>query len=128
MTMMSRRMIGKSWGLNPRISYWLYTAITRPLLTYGTVVWVSCLERKTIRKKINRNTKTGLPNDNESNCIYTDSRDGNSSQNTSTGLFSDRISNQHKHQTKKDKPLAHNTARQKARQKLTCKNTRRNSR
>ena len=34
-----RRAIGKSWGLTPRSTLWLYTAVIRPMLTYGALVW-----------------------------------------------------------------------------------------
>lgn len=34
-----RRMIGKQWGLSPKITLWLYTAIIRPMFCYGSVVW-----------------------------------------------------------------------------------------
>lgn len=32
-------MTGKSWGLHPKMSLWLYTTVVRPILTYGSVVW-----------------------------------------------------------------------------------------
>ena len=41
--------MGKHWGLSPRVTHWIYTAIVRPTLTYGAVVWVSCLEKETNR-------------------------------------------------------------------------------
>ena len=31
---------------------WLYTAIVRPILTYGAVVWIGCLRRKKIVKEL----------------------------------------------------------------------------
>lgn len=34
-----RRMIGKSWGLSPKITLWLYNTVIRPSLTYGALVW-----------------------------------------------------------------------------------------
>ncbi len=37
--MTCRRVVGRSWGLKPRIMLWLYTAVVRPALTYGAVVW-----------------------------------------------------------------------------------------
>ena len=46
--------MGKHWGLSPRVTHWIYTAIVRPTLTYGAVVWVSCLEKETNRAMINR--------------------------------------------------------------------------
>ena len=30
---------GKSWGLSPKMILWIYTAIIRPILMYGALVW-----------------------------------------------------------------------------------------
>ena len=32
-------MTGRSSGLNPKIAFWIYTAIVRPMLSYGALVW-----------------------------------------------------------------------------------------
>lgn len=34
-----RRAVGRSWGLSPKITLWLYTAVIRPMLCYGSLVW-----------------------------------------------------------------------------------------
>jgi len=34
-----RRAVGQTWGLTPKVVLWLYTAIVRPALCYGAVVW-----------------------------------------------------------------------------------------
>ena len=34
-----RRMCGKNWGLNPKMTLWLYTRVVRPMITYGSVAW-----------------------------------------------------------------------------------------
>ena len=47
-------MIGKTWGLNPKNSAWAYTAIARPILTYGLVAWVSCLDRNQVKKLLTK--------------------------------------------------------------------------
>ena len=39
-------MVGKQWGLNPKTTHWVYTSIVRPLLTYGSVVWATGLDKK----------------------------------------------------------------------------------
>ena len=34
-----RRLIGRTWGLSPRIINWLYTMMVRPIVTYAAIVW-----------------------------------------------------------------------------------------
>lgn len=34
-----RGAIGKRWGFNPKIVHWIYTAVVRPILLYGILVW-----------------------------------------------------------------------------------------
>lgn len=34
-----RRMVGKKWGLSPKITLWLYKTVIRPMLCYGALVW-----------------------------------------------------------------------------------------
>ena len=34
-----KSMVGKEWGLDPMKAKWLYTAIARPIITYGAIVW-----------------------------------------------------------------------------------------
>ena len=34
-----RRVAAPTWGANPKVVLWLYTAIIRPMLTYAAVVW-----------------------------------------------------------------------------------------
>ena len=40
-----RKMVGKTWGLRPKVVLWMYTAIVRPILMYGSLVWWPALER-----------------------------------------------------------------------------------
>lgn len=35
----SRRLFRNTWGLQPKTIYWLYTAVMRPIITYGCLVW-----------------------------------------------------------------------------------------
>ena len=39
-TWTTERMVGKNWGLNPKIAKWVYTAIVRPTITlcFGNLV------------------------------------------------------------------------------------------
>ena len=34
-----RRIVGKTWGITPKIAHWIYITIIRPMLTHGAVVW-----------------------------------------------------------------------------------------
>ena len=49
-----KRMFGKSWGLDSRIILWLYTAIVRPILTYGIIVWWHVLQKNTYCKNLTK--------------------------------------------------------------------------
>lgn len=48
------RMLGKTWGLSPKITSWLYTAIIRPTLTYGAIVWWNRTKLSTVIIKLQR--------------------------------------------------------------------------
>jgi len=39
-----KRAVGGTWGLNPRVLYWLYCTVVRPIITYGPIVWWPCVE------------------------------------------------------------------------------------
>ena len=52
--LIGRRMLGKQWGLSPKVTNWLYTAIVRPILSYGAIIWFTSLEVKQNRDRINR--------------------------------------------------------------------------
>lgn len=41
-----KRTFGKRWGLQPRIIHWMYTAIIRPIISYGSLVWWTATEIK----------------------------------------------------------------------------------
>ncbi|GBP00004.1 Retrovirus-related Pol polyprotein from type-1 retrotransposable element R1 2 [Eumeta japonica] len=49
-----RRMFGLKWGLSPRIVRWMYTAIVRPILTYGSLVWWTAMEKRYIVDQLYR--------------------------------------------------------------------------
>ena len=53
-----RRMIGHRWGLHPKQVEWLYKTIVRPILTYGSIVWVQSLQRTGIRKMLDKVQRT----------------------------------------------------------------------
>ena len=43
---MCQRAIGKSWGIHPRLAMWLYKAIIRPSLDYGSLMWIVGIKAK----------------------------------------------------------------------------------
>lgn len=47
-----RRTVGRTWGLSPKIVLWLYTAVIRPMLCYGSVVWWPKIKQTTAAKQI----------------------------------------------------------------------------
>ena len=49
-----RRLVGKTWGLTPKITAWLYTAVVRPVVTYAAVVWVTATDKISRVKELNR--------------------------------------------------------------------------
>ena len=42
--MQCRKMVGKSWGLKPKINRWLYATLVRPVLAYGCLSWIKSTE------------------------------------------------------------------------------------
>lgn len=52
--MMSRRTFGTTWGLKPRMVHWLYTAVIRPMITYGCLVWWPKLEQRQATTKLSK--------------------------------------------------------------------------
>lgn len=42
-----RKMFGRKWGLQPKLIHWLYTAVVRPIITYGALVWWEAMNKRT---------------------------------------------------------------------------------
>jgi ribonuclease HI len=40
------KMFGRRWGLQPKMIIWMYTAVVRPILTYGATTWWPAIEKK----------------------------------------------------------------------------------
>lgn len=49
-----RRMVGKTWGLTPKTTLWLYTAVIRPIISYGAIVWWPRTKLSTVAAKLQR--------------------------------------------------------------------------
>jgi len=55
-----RRAVGVRWGLKPYICRWLYVAVIRPGITYGSMVWVTATKNHTNMKKLERIQRVAL--------------------------------------------------------------------
>jgi ribonuclease HI len=51
---MCRRLVGKQWGLKPKLTLWIYTAIIRPIISYGSIAWWEKVSQKTAQDKLNK--------------------------------------------------------------------------
>jgi hypothetical protein len=49
-----RGPFGKTWGLKPKVVYWIYTAVVRPIVTYGAIIWWPRVKLKTSQAEFNR--------------------------------------------------------------------------
>ncbi|XP_054282999.1 uncharacterized protein LOC129000118 [Macrosteles quadrilineatus] len=52
--MMMRRAVGKTWGLSPQMTNWLYTRVARPMMVYGSVVWWTKKMQTTTVKRLQK--------------------------------------------------------------------------
>ncbi|XP_050535077.1 uncharacterized protein LOC126902096 [Daktulosphaira vitifoliae] len=48
------RALGKTWGLKPRVMYWLYTSVIKPMILHGALVWWTRTALITARKEFSR--------------------------------------------------------------------------
>jgi len=44
--------IGKTWGFKPKVGYWIYTPVARPILTYAAVLWLKKIAQISVSHKI----------------------------------------------------------------------------
>jgi len=49
-----RGAMGKTWGVSPKVAHWIFTAVVRPMLTYGALVWWQGVLLSTMEKKLVR--------------------------------------------------------------------------
>ena len=51
LTHLVNRALGKIWGISPKVSKWVYTAIIRPILLYGCIIWINGIIKSIYLKK-----------------------------------------------------------------------------
>lgn len=44
------RLYGRTWGIKPKMIYWSYITVIRPIITYASLVWWPKVEQKTAQK------------------------------------------------------------------------------
>ena len=49
-----KQIVGKSWGITPRIAHWVYIAVIRPMITHAVVVWWPRVELEIARVLLER--------------------------------------------------------------------------
>lgn len=55
-----KKTFGRTWGLNPKMVLWMYTAVVRPVLTYGVSVWWPAIERDRRLSTVQRTACVGV--------------------------------------------------------------------
>lgn len=51
---MCRSAINRSWGLSPKAIWWIYTAVVRPILCHGCIVWWPRIDIGTAKKRLDK--------------------------------------------------------------------------
>lgn len=51
---MCRNAFGRTWGLSPRAIWWIYTAVIRPILCHGCLVWWPRVDVGTAKKRLDK--------------------------------------------------------------------------
>ena len=58
--MLLRQVVGPTWGPPPHITRWLYTAVVRPAITYGALVWAQYTQGATVRNQLKKAQRVAL--------------------------------------------------------------------
>jgi ribonuclease HI len=51
---MMKRALGRTWGLSPRMTHWVYTRVVRPMVVYGSIVWWPKTLQSTAAKSLSK--------------------------------------------------------------------------
>jgi hypothetical protein len=64
-----QRHTGKTWELKPKVVYWIYTAVVRPIITYAATIWWPRIKLKTSQAELSKLQLLGnyMSNENSSN-------------------------------------------------------------
>ena len=49
-----RKAYGKNWGLSPKVMYWIYTTIIRPIILYGSFIWNHICDLKYVQQMLKK--------------------------------------------------------------------------
>ena len=49
-----RRLLDRNWGLKPKMIYWSYTAIIRPMVTYAAAIWWPKTEQRAAQQQLQK--------------------------------------------------------------------------
>lgn len=58
--MQCRQAVGPTWGMTPQTCRWIYTAVVRPILTYGVTTWVRGLNTQENQQLLGRVQRRAL--------------------------------------------------------------------
>ena len=50
---LTKAIVGQKWGLTPEKVFWVYSALVRPILSYGSIVWSHSIN-KTLKGRLTR--------------------------------------------------------------------------
>jgi hypothetical protein len=49
-----RGTFGETWGLKPKVMYWIYTMVVRPIVIYAATVWWPRFKFKTRKTELSK--------------------------------------------------------------------------
>ena len=49
-----RQIVGKTWGIKPSITNWIYITMIRPIMSYACVSWAGGLNKKYLVRKLTK--------------------------------------------------------------------------